>query len=331
MSVLDKKLLLADIEERLNNYIPANTVRQIITDAGEALTRYEVTAKGPDDGGRDESLQLIKLFLDAKTIEGKAGSTIARYDYILTRLYEDNKVPLRKLTVYHLRQYMMSEKDRGISMNTIKGNADCWRSFFGWLRNEGLTDHDPTANLGTIKAKAETELPFSGEQIQLIREACKGDLERAIVHFLLSTGCRVSEMCAVNRSDVDYQNLRLTVKGKGDKERVVYIDNVTAMMLKRYLTTRMDIDPALFYSRNQCRITPNGVRAMLNRIGERSHVPNVHPHRFRHTLATSLVDRGMSVQEVSAILGHSKLDTTMTYVRVNQRNTENAYRRYACL
>lgn len=330
MSILDKKLLLADIETRLNNYIPANTVRQIIADAGEAMVDYEVTAKTPDDS-KDESKQLIRLFLDAKTIEGKAPSTVNRYEYILNRLHDDTGVPFKKITVYHLRQYLMSEKDRGISMNTLKGNANCWSAFFQWLRNEGLIDTDPTVNLGQIKAKSETELPFTGEQIQLIKEACENELELAIVHFLLTTGCRISEACSVNRSDIDYQNLRLTVTGKGDKTRTVYIDNVTALMLKRYLATRDDIDPALFYSRNNRRFEPGGVRAMLKRIEERSHVPGIHPHRFRHTLATNLVDRGMSIQEVAAILGHANIDTTMTYVYVNQRQTENNYRKYACM
>lgn len=331
MPILDKKLLLSDIEERLNNYIPANTVRQILADAGEVLTRYEVTTLKPDDGGEDESKQLIRLFLDAKTIEGKAPSTIARYDYILNRLHDDTGVSVKKITVYHLRQYMMSEKERGISMNTLKGNANCWSAFFQWLRNEGIIEKDPTVNLGQIKAKSEVELPFNSEQLQLIKEACETELESALVHFLLTTGCRISEVCSVNRNDIDYQNLRLTVTGKGDKTRTVYIDNVTALMLKRYLATRTDIDPALFYSRNHRRFEPGGVRAMLKRIEERCHVPNIHPHRFRHTLATNLVDRGMSIQEVAAILGHANIDTTMTYVYVNQRNTENNYRKFACM
>lgn len=330
MSILDKKLLLSDIEERLNNYIPANTVKQIMLDAGEALANYEVTTLTPD-GGKDESSQLIKMFLDAKAIEGKSEKTIARYDYILNRLHKDVGVPLKKMTVYHLRQYMMSEKERGISMNTIKGNTQCWSSFFAWVRNEGLVDHDPTANLGQVKAKAEVELPFNSEQIQLIKEACQNDLQLAVVHFLLTTGCRVSELCSVNREDVDYRNLRLTVTGKGDKTRTVYIDNVTALMLKRYLATRKDINPALFVNRFCKRYEAGGIRLMLKGIEERSHVPSVHPHRFRHTLATNLVDRGMSIQEVAAILGHANLDTTMTYVAVNQRNTENNYRKYACM
>ena len=333
MPILDKKLLLVDIEKRLNAYVPADTVRRIIADAGQALTNYEVMSFGPggDGGGKNESMQLIQLYLDAKSIEGKADSTLNRYKELLERLAEEVGVPLSKVTVYHLRQHMMSEKSRGVCMNTIKNKGYVYSAFYHWLRNEGLIENDPTAGIGVIKANSKKESPFSSQELQLIKEACQNDRHRAIVHFLLSTGCRVSEMCSVNRSDIDFQSLSLQVNGKGNKTRTVYIDDVTAMMLKRYLASRKDSSPALFVGRQAKRSDPHDIRLILTGIGERAHVPGVHPHRFRHTLATQLVDRGMSIQEVANILGHAKLDTTMVYVTVNQRNTENSYRKYACM
>ena len=332
MSVLDKKLLSSDIQSVLDNYIPANSVRKIMEEIGEKLTRYDVTTK-PDDGGggQDENDQIIQLYVDAKSVDGLSDKTIARYKYTLDRLCESVGVPISKITVFHLRQYIISEKNRGISNNTIKGNVQIWKGFFNWLQHESIIQINPAANLGSIKAKPEEKLPFTSEEIQLIKESCEDDRELALVHFLLSTGCRVSELCSVNRADVDYQNLRLSVTGKGDKTRTVYIDNVTAMMLKRYVSGRKDFNPALFLGRGEKRLEIGGVEKILREIGSRSHVPGVHPHRFRHTFATNMVDRGMEIQEVSALLGHCKLDTTMTYVKVNQRNTENNYRRYACM
>lgn len=333
MSVLDKKILIADLKARLDDYIPANTAGRIVSDLGELLTAYEVTALKPDGGGDDitENVQLLRMYLDALEIEGKAKSTLARYEYVLKCLFDGMGVTVRKTTVYHLRQFIMQEKARGISMNTIKSYAYIYSGFYGWLHKEGLIEKDPTANLGTIKAKVEEKIPFTSEEIQLIKEACENDYQRAIVHFLLATGCRISELCSVNRKDIDWKQMRLTVTGKGDKDRTLYFDDVAALMLQRYLKTRDDIDPALFYNRNGNRATPHGIRCMLKAIEERSHVPDIHPHRFRHTFATMLIDRGVPIQEVAAMLGHSKLDTTMTYVYLNQRNTENSYRRFATM
>lgn len=331
MAILDKKVFQAQVEEKLNAYVPAVMVRRIATDIAETLTEYEMehTAVGFKDDENDiESKQLLELFLDAKRIEGKSNSTITLYRYQIKRLLEAVNVPFKRMTVYHIRQYMMAEKDRGVSMNTIKHYGWIFNSFFGWLWKEGLIPSCPTSNLGHIKAKAQEELPFTSEEIQLIKEACINDYQLAIINFLLTTGCRVSEMCSVNITDVDFRNMRLEVTGKGDKTRTVYFDGVTALILKRYLLKRKDLDPALFLTRLGTRLSPAGVRGILNNIGKRSGVENVHPHRFRHTLATNLIDHGMNIQEVSTILGHANLQTTMVYVHVNERNTENNYRKY---
>lgn len=332
MAILDKKLLLEDIKKKLNAYVPANTVTRIINDAAEVMVNYEITRNGgPDGGGDHESLQLLEMFLDAKTVEGKAASTINKYRYNMTRLLKSTNVPFKQMTVYHLRQHMMKERDRGICMNTIRGNTWDYNSFFGWLFNEGLIESNPVRNIGHINVNVEEEMPFTDDQIQILKENCDNIRDLAIIHFFLSTGCRVSEVCSVNRNDIDYANLKLKVKGKGSKFRTVYIDKVTAMMLKRYLETRDDIDPALFYNRQKKRITPEGTRRMLNAVGKRANIPCVHPHRFRHTLATNLIDRGMSIQEVSMILGHADIRTTMKYIHINEKNAENSYRKYACM
>ena len=136
-------------------------------------------------------------------------------------------------------------------------------------------------------------------------------------------------MCGLNRDDIDFTNLECKVLGKGNKERTVYIDTVTAMLLRRYLKDRADLNIALFCGKGTERIAPGGVRAMLKKIGERAAVENVHPHRFRRTLATNLINRGMPIQEVASILGHDKIDTTMKYVFIDKNNVKSAYRKYA--
>lgn len=158
---------------------------------------------------------------------------------------------------------------------------------------------------------------------------CKTIRDRAILAFMLSTGCRISEMCQLNRDDVDLNTMECRVLGKGNKERIVFLDQVAAMLLREYLAQRKDDSPALFVGRLTNRLSPNGVRKMLSNISSASTVDHVHPHKFRRTLATSLIRHGMPIQEVAAILGHDKLDTTMQYVVLDKTDVKNSYRRYA--
>ena len=155
------------------------------------------------------------------------------------------------------------------------------------------------------------------------------DRDKAIVCLLLSTGCRISELCALNRGDVDFQNKQCAVLGKGNKERTVYLDSVASMILKRYLKSRTDFSQALFVGKGTERLTPGGVRFMMKTLEEDSGVENVHPHRFRRTLATNLLNRGMPIQEVAKILGHEKLDTTMMYAFVDEQNVKASYCKYS--
>lgn len=332
MSVLDKKLLIEDLTARLDNYVPANTTAKFVTDVGEILLKYDVKFISKNDGsdiGINENDQLIKMYLESRSMSGLSDSTIGEYRYRIEKMLKAICLPIRKITVYHIRQFMLSEKERGISANTLKTYRNTYVSFFAWLHREEIIDRDPTVSLDQIRAKAVVKTAFSATEIQRIKESCDNDKQLAMVHFLLSTGCRVAEVCSVDRNDIDWQNLKLQVTGKGNKTRTVYIDDVTSMILKRYLETRKDDHPALFLNSMHERYNNRGIQKMLKVLGERAGVESVHPHRFRHTLATNLISRGMPIQEVSAVLGHSKLETTMTYVHLDQRSTEFSYRKYA--
>lgn len=329
MSLIDKQMFLKDLASRIGSFITADDVHRIMIAADEALIEYQLT-RAPDDGGPDsDSDDLVEYFLDAMRVEGKSEKTVERYRYVLNRLLKDTGIPVRRMNVYNVRNYCTTERARGISLTTLEGYRSIYRSFFGWLDREGLISGDPMKNLTAIKRPKVIRKPFSQVDIAKLREAASDPRDRAILEFLLSTGCRISEACSVRREDIDYQSLRLTVLGKGAKERAVYIDDVTAMFLKRYLETRTDSDPALFFGRKREPLKPGGVRAMLNRLARQAGVDNVHPHRFRRTLATSLIDKGMPIQEVAAILGHEKIDTTMGYIYIDERNVANAYRKYA--
>ena len=272
---------------------------------------------------------LLRAFLDAKRLEGRSEKTIYGYRRIIERMLESVKVPTYEISIYNLRSYLMQERNRGISDVTLEGNRNVFSSFFGWLYKEKLIQDNPCANLGPIKHIKKIRVPFSEVEIEMLKEACKTARDKALISFLLATGCRISEVCNLNRDDIDYQNLECTVLGKGNKERTVFLDDITAMLLKRYLAERTDDMPALFIGKGTERLAPGGVRFRLNEIADRAGVQNVHPHRFRRTLATNLIDRGMSIQEVASILGHENINTTMTYVYINKENVKNAYRKYA--
>lgn len=211
----------------------------------------------------------------------------------------------------------------------MDGVRQVFSAYFGWLQKEGLLRENPTVNLGKIKSVKKVRRPYSEVDLEKLKESCRSDRDRAIMALLLSTGCRISEVCRLNRDSIDFDRGEILVLGKGNKERTVFIDEVAAMLVKRYLESRTDTEEALFIGKGTSRLHPGGVRFMLKSIAKEAGVENVHPHRFRRTLATSLIDHGMAIQEVAAILGHDKLDTTMKYVYLDKNNIKSAYRRFA--
>ena len=327
MSIANKQMLLREMEEKLGDVVTANDLTSIMGILSECLSVYEVN-KSEDTSYDAESEELLAAFLDTKRIEGRSDKTLERYEYLIRRVYESINVPIRKISVFHLRKYLADEKARGISDGTLDGIRQVLSSYFGWLQKEGLLTENPTVNLGAIKATKRVRKPFTSVDIERLKECCTCDRDKAIISFLLSTGCRISEVCALNRDSVDFHKLEVVVLGKGSKERTVYLDEVTSMLLRRYLLQRKDECEALFVGKGE-RLHPGGVRRMLNRVAARAGVENVHPHRCRRTLATNLIDHGMPIQEVAAILGHDKLDTTMKYVYQSSENIKSSYRRYA--
>ena len=328
MSILDKHLLLGEIEEQISNNLPKNQATSLLNQISNCFENYDISHIESTNEDQD-SQELIKLFLNTKKLEGRSEQTIEHYQYVLNRLLQSVNVPLNKITIFHLRNYLSSEQERGISLKTLEGNRSIYSSCFGWLNREGLIDTNPCNNLAPIKQQKIIRKPFSPIEIQRIKEACVTSRDKALVYFFLSTGCRVGEVCALNKDQINFQEKEIVVFGKGSKQRTVYIDDVTAMMLKRYFIERKDKSEALFAGKGTDRLTPSGIRSILNKIGHRANVENVHPHRFRRTLATTLINHGMSIQEVATILGHDKLDTTMKYVYIDKTSIKNAYAKYS--
>lgn len=328
MSIADKQMFINSMIEELSKSCTLSQIELVKSALQTVSADYDIITLQTAESKLAQS-DLLDAFIAAKEIEGRSSKTTTRYRYIINRLIQAAGVPLESINVYHIRKHLMEEKQRGVSDSTLKGYREIYSSTFGWLHKEGLIQRNPIANVGPIKCEKKIRKPYSDIDIEKLKECCSNDRNKAIFFFLLSTGCRISEMCELNRDDIKLQTLECIVHGKGNKQRTVYMSDVAAMMLGRYLDSRSDNDPALFIGKRSNRITPNGVRCMLKTVAAKANVPNVHPHRFRRTLATNLIDRGMPVQDVAFILGHEKLDTTMKYIYIAQDNVKNEYKKYA--
>lgn len=328
MTVQAKQKLVNEVAEEIGDFLTVTNTRKVSAVLENQLDQYDLIELKPDKisaGTKD----LLQVFLDAKRVEGRSKKTIDRYSGMIEKALYDIGVPADQIDVFHIRAYLMQEKNRGLQDSSIEGIRSILSSFFGWLCKEGLIKKNPCANIGAVKCQKKVRPPYSAAEIERLKNACKTVRDKALICFLLSTGARISEVCDLNRGDICYDSLECNVLGKGNKERTVYMDEVTAMLLKEYMATRTDQFEALFIGKGSKRLTPHGVRDRLTKLGKRAGVDNVHPHRFRRTLATNLTGRGMPVQDVAVILGHENINTTLKYVHINTDNVKAAYRRYA--
>ena len=300
MPIEAKALLLKNLEHQLSTMITAYDMSKVLSAVADQLSDYAVSYTAQEEQVDD----LLDAYTAAMRIQSRSEKTIERYRYLIGKMAKEVNVPTRSITVYHLRQYLAKEKARGLSDRTLEGTREVLNAYFNWLYREKLIDTNPVANLGAIKCAKKIKTTYSEIDVEKMKFSCKTLRDRAIVSFLLSTGCRISEMVRLNRDDVDLANLEVTVLGKGNKERTVFLDSVTGMLIRDYLTQRKDDSPALFISKRKQRLSAQGVRAMMVKLAKASTVDHVHPHKFRRTLATSLIRHGMPIQEVAAILGH---------------------------
>ena len=303
---------------------------RIISDVLEGFDMREGERWG--DERKDD---LFDSFISSMKVSGRSDKTIERYSYVIDRFTKHINVPTRKINVYHIRNWLASEKERGIQDSTLEGHRQVLSAYFGWLFREALIERNPMINVGPIKVPKKQKKIVTDIEKEKLKQACEkiGGINkyrnRAIIAFLSSTGCRVSEMTGLNRDSVDLKSLECVVHGKGDKERTVYLDSVAGMLLQQYLAKRKDSGDALFVGKEGRRLEPGGVRVMLNTMASSAGVEHIHPHKFRRTRATELTRHGMPIQEVANILGHEKLDTTMGYVVLDHDTVKANYRKFA--
>ena len=324
--MIDAKVsFMNQLTEQMSDVLTVDQTEKLMKSVRDLLETFEMYEPGTESGPDD----MLDCYVAAMKVECRSQKTIDRYVYEITRLMEYAKVPTRRISVYHIRNYLTSGKERGIADQTLEGQRQIFSAYFNWLQRECLIERNPTTNLGVIKVAKKEKKTYSETDLEKLNRCCGNARDLAILHFLRATGCRISEVVELNRDQVNLEALECVVHGKGDKERQVYLDDVAGMMLVEYLQERLDDSPALFVNRCGDRLKQGGIRAMLKKLAEKAGVDHVHPHKFRRTLATDLTRHGMPIQEVARILGHDKLDTTMKYVVLNKDDIKASYRRYA--
>ena len=276
----------------------------------------------------DVNEDLLHRFLLAKAVNCLSENTLKLYKYRLERFLTDINKKVTDITADDIRYYLANEKIRTKCSNTTLSNVRmCLSSFFSWLFTEEYITKNPMLKIPNVKLDTIKEQPFSVTDAEKIRNACSTKRDRALVEFLFSTGCRVSEVVSTNRDNIDSDTKQLTVIGKGKKQRTVYLSDKALMYLKEYLEDRKDENPSLFVSINQPfnALSKDGIEAILKSIGTKADVPDVHPHRFRRTMCCNLVNRGMPIQDVSQIMGHSSISTTEIYYNSIGVNVKNKF------
>lgn len=317
-----KKVMLA-----ISTFVPDNLISQIELEIFKVMHDYSVEPKKNDlmNIDIDSSLQTLTMFLIAKKVEGASERTLIYYRNELRKFVITLNKPLEHITTNDIRLYIAKKDCSNITKdNTLR----IIRSFFGWCTAEEYVSKNPTLRIKKIKAETKVKRPFTEVEVEKLRNGAKDVRERAIIDILLSTGCRIGEVWLLDRSDIDGDTL--VVRGKGNKERYVYLNAKAQVSVNEYLQTREDSNPALFVSEQKPhnRLKISGMEIRLRELGKELGIKNVHPHRFRRTAATMALNRGMPIEQVQQMLGHSQIQTTLIYAQAAQENVKSSHRKY---
>lgn len=275
--------------------------------------------------------EYLKLFLDAKRIEGCSERTLQYYRVTIEHLLRKIETPIRKICTEEIRSYLVDYEETSkcskVTIDNIRRNIS---SFFSWLEEEDYILKSPMRRIHKIKTKTVVKEVITDETMEKMRDGCKNIRDLSIIDLLYSTGIRVGELVRLNISDINFEQRECVVFGKGGKERRVYFDAKAKIHLTEYLLDRTDDNPALFVSLDapHTRLKISGVEIRLRNLGRELSLDRIHPHKFRRTMATRAIDKGMPIEQVQKILGHSQIDTTMQYVVVNQDNVKNSHRKF---
>ena len=296
-------------------------------------TFYNIEVTSIKDELVEDTTDYAKMFIAAKRIEGCSERTLNYYETTIKTMVDKLSKKVNSIETEDLRNYLSEyQAKNNCSKVTIDNVRRILSSFFAWSEDEDYIMKSPVRRIHKVKATQTVKETYTDEELEEMRDACIEIRDLAMVDFLASTGVRVGELVNLDRVDIDMQERSCVVLGKGGKEREVYFDARTKIHLQNYLNSRIDNNPALFVSllRPYDRLKISGVEIRLRELGKRINIKKIHPHKFRRTMATKAIDKGMPIEQVQVLLGHRKIDTTLQYAMVNQNNVRNSHKRFIC-
>ena len=314
-------------------FLNKNQMKELDNTLNKTLKNFELIKinKNLTINESQENQELLTNFLAAKEIEGCSERTLTYYKSTIIKMLNSLNLRIESITTEDLRKYLTNYKtNSNSSKSTIDNIRRVLSSFFSWLEDEDYILKNPVKRIHKIKTRKVVKEVLSDENFEVLRDNCNNIRDLAMIELLASTGIRVGELVNLNIDDVLFNERECVVLGKGDSERIVYFDAKTKIHLQKYLESRKDKNPALFVSfkKPYKRLGINGVERRIRELGHQSNIKKVHPHKFRRTMATNAIDKGMPIEQVQRLLGHVQIDTTMQYAMVNQNNVKIAHRKF---
>ena len=325
-----KQELITDVVRQMLPNLNNAQLKQLKQALSLVLSKYEVL-ESEGLPKEDDNATLLERFISAKRVEGCSQKTLRYYQSTIETMLETVGKEIRHILTEDLRSYLTDyQRRKNSSRVTIDNIRRILSSFFSWLEDEDYIIKSPVRRIHKVKTVSSIKETYTDEDLEKMRDNCKVIRDLAIIDMLASTGMRVGEMVLLNREDINFAERECVVFGKGEKERIVYFDARTKLHLSEYLESRMDDNPALFVTLRAPheRIQIGGVEHRLRQLGRQLGIPKVHPHKFRRTLATMAIDKGMPIEQLQQLLGHQRIDTTLQYAMVNQNNVKASHRRY---
>lgn len=325
-----KNKLITDIEQKMLKQLDNAQLEVLHKVLVQTFKQYEISEVHTNNEESDNS-EILSEFLSAKRIEGCSEKSLNYYCKTITAAMNKINKGIKHITTDDLRGYLTKyQEEKQSSKVTMDNIRRILSSFFSWLEDEDYIIKSPVRRIHKVKTSKTIKETYTDENLELMRDSCVELRDLAMIDLLASTGMRVGEMVLLNREDINFTERECVVLGKGDKERMVYFDARTKIHLRNYLNSRSDSNPALFVSLRSPhnRLSIGGVELRLREMGKRLGINKVHPHKFRRTLATMAIDKGMPIEQLQRLLGHQRIDTTLQYAMVKQSNVKIAHRKY---